>query len=43
MANSPLEVPRANISCDRALKIAQAAAERVYRDLFLYRISISLE
>jgi hypothetical protein len=43
MANPPLKLPQANISCDRALKIAQADAQRVYRDLFLYRISISLE
>jgi len=43
MANPPLEAPQANISCDRALKIAQTDAEQVYRDLFLYRISISLE
>lgn len=43
MANPPLEAPQAKISCDRALKIAQTDAERVYRDLFLYRIGISLE
>ncbi|MCH8042383.1 MAG: hypothetical protein IID44_01570 [Planctomycetes bacterium] len=43
MANPPLEVPQANISCDRALKIARTDAERVYRDLLLYRISVSLE
>ena len=41
MANPPLEAPQANISCDRALKIAQTDAELVYRDSFLYRISIS--
>ncbi len=43
MANPPLETPQVSISCDRALRIAQTDAERVYRDLFLYRISISLE
>ena len=43
MTNHPLEAPQANIACDRALRIAQSDAERVYRDLFLYRISISLE
>ena len=43
MPDPPLEVPQAKISCDRALRIAQTDAERVYRDLFLYRIGISLE
>ena len=43
MARASLEGPQMNISCDWALKIAQTDAERVYRDLFLYRISISLE
>ncbi|MDA1015198.1 MAG: hypothetical protein O3A00_12185 [Planctomycetota bacterium] len=43
MANLPLQAPQTKISCDRALKIAQTDAERVYRDLCLYRISISLE
>jgi hypothetical protein len=43
MANPSLEAPQTNISCDQALKIAQTDAERAYRDLFLYRISISLE
>lgn len=43
MANPSLEAPQTNISCDQALKIARTDAERVYRDLFLYRISISLE
>jgi hypothetical protein len=31
------------ISCDRALAIARADAERVYRDLSPYRITLSLE
>jgi hypothetical protein len=43
MTNPPLAAPQANIACDRALRIAHTDAERVYRDLFLYRISISLE
>ena len=43
MANPTLEVPQANISSDRALKIAPTDAEKVDRDLFLYRISMSLE
>ncbi len=38
------EVPqRSMISCDQALSIARADAERVYRDLSHYRITILLE
>jgi hypothetical protein len=43
MPNPTLDTPQAKIWCDRALRIAQTDAERVYHDLFLYRISISLE
>ncbi len=31
------------ITCDRALAIARADAEQVYRDLVPYRITLSLE
>jgi hypothetical protein len=34
---------QSQISCDEALKIARTDAERVYRDLSIYRISVSLE
>jgi uncharacterized membrane protein YkoI len=43
MSNTALRDSAATISCDQALKIARTDAEHVYRDLTLYRISVSLE
>lgn len=43
MLNTVLTADEATISCDRALRIARTDAEAVYRDLSIYRISISLE
>ncbi len=43
MANTVLKDGQTTISCDQALRIARTDAETAYRDLSMYRISISLE
>jgi hypothetical protein len=43
MSDLALKDRSTTISCDQALKIARADAQAVYRDLSIYRTSISLE
>lgn len=43
MPDSAIQVDQKSISCDQALKIARTDTEIAYRDLSMYRISISLE
>lgn len=43
MTNTALVKHGAPVSCDEALRTAQSDAEKVFRDLSIYRIAISLE
>jgi len=43
MTDTSLARQDSSVSCDEAVRIAQADAENAYRNLSIYRIAISLE